>query len=269
MSCILAPVNFSTASDNAAFYAASLAKQLELPLVLLHVVPVPLSIPPIPLPGEMFDQLRKDAYQLLQDLAARLTELTGVKAKMEVELGSLGFQMETSIRNIEPEIVVMGISQESANRVVFSSNVFESLKQLRVPLVVVGESVMFSPVHKIAMAFDFDTKVISLPKEEVIRYCKLFNCKLDIVHVNQKGDKPDIEKVKALWELLPDVETDVQFIDDEIVEEGLHRYFEMHDAQQLMLLPRQHKFFDFHTSETKRLLWKFKVPVVIIKEWND
>lgn len=266
MSCILAPVNFSQASDNAAFYAASLAKQLNLPLILLHVVPVPLSIPPVPLPGEMFDQLRQDAYKQLQQLAATFNEVIDIKARLEVELGSLGFQLETAIRNFTPEIVIMGISRESASRVIFSSNVFESLKQLSVPLVVVGEDVQYEPVKKIAMAFDFDAGIISLPSDAVLRYCNLLNCKLDIVHVNKSANKPDIEKVRALWNLLPGLETDVQFIDDEIVEEGLHRYFEMHEAQQLMLLPKHHGFFEFHTSETKRLLWKFKVPVVVIKE---
>lgn len=116
------------------------------------------------------------------------------------------------------------------------------------------------------MAFDFDAGIISLPSDAVLRYCNLLKCALDIVHVNKSANKPDIEKVRALWNLLPGLETDVQFIDDDIVEEGLHRYFEMHEAQQLMLLPKHHGFFEFHTSETKRLLWKFKVPVVVIKE---
>lgn len=266
MKCILAPVNFSQASDNAAFYAAELAKSLNRPLVLLHVMSIPLSIPPVPLPAEMFDSMRKDAMTNLGALANRLKELSGVDAQVEAELGSIGFQIETAINKFKPEVVVMGISKDSASRVIYSSNVFESLKQLRVPMLVIGEDVAFYPVKKIAVAVDVRNDEISVPVEALKNYCNLYNAKLDWVYVNKSGQTPPIDRFKALQNLLDNVDSDAVVVEDDDIENGLQQYIERHQTQQLVLLPQQHRFFEFHSSETKKLLWKFEIAVVILKE---
>lgn len=264
MSNILAPVNFSEASNNAALYAAQLAKELNISLVLLYVISVPLTIPPVPLPGEMYDEMRMDAMERLKDLADKLQEVTGVESRCVAEMGSLGFQLQTAVQTYKPHMVVMGISKESATRVFFSSNVFETFNELSVPLVVVGEDVIYRKPSKIILAYDF-VATTHIPSAALLKYIANFNANLEIVHVNKKTETIELSKIEELKNSLQGKVTDVHLIDDEIVETGLHRFISLNKADQLILLPQNHGFFEFHTSETKRLLWKFEIPVVVMK----
>lgn len=264
MSNILAPVNFSDASNNAALYAAQLAKDLNMSLILLHVISVPLTIPPVPLPGEMYDDMRRDTMNQLKILADQLQSATDVKAELVVEMGSLGFQIETTIQHYNPRMLVMGISVESATRVFFSSNVFETFKELHVPLLVIGEDVIYTKPERIALAFDFASDT-NFHAASIVDYCKQYDARLDVVHVNKKPENVTLVKVQDLKITLSGVNADVHLIDDEIVEAGLHRYLAINKTDQLILLPQDHGFFEFHTSETKRLLWKFNVPIVVMR----
>lgn len=261
---ILAPVNFSEASNNAALYAAQLAKELNSSLVLLHVISVPLTIPPVPLPGEMYDEMRADTMKRLKDLSENLTSATGVECTYIAEMGSLGFQLETAVKKYAPGMVVMGISKESATRVFFSSNVFETFNELSVPLIVVGEDVEYKKPSKIVMAYDFvSTK--NIPAQSLLKYIANFNVDLEIVHVNTKDENISLEQIEDLKNFLQGKVCNVHLIDDDVVETGLHRFIILNKADQLILLPQNHGFFEFHTSETKRLLWKFEIPVVVMK----
>ncbi len=65
---ILAPVDFSPVSLNAANYAAKLAKETGSSLTLLHVVQVPVMYGEVPMPVGNYEHVVDEAHSEMQGL---------------------------------------------------------------------------------------------------------------------------------------------------------------------------------------------------------
>ncbi|RYF88149.1 MAG: universal stress protein, partial [Chitinophagaceae bacterium] len=96
MTAIIAPVNFSHASTNAATYAMSLAKDRNAELHLLHVIMIQPSITHAPLPDNLMDQMKDDAKFSMVQLVEKLHAVSGseVQIHTHIEWGSVEHQLE-------------------------------------------------------------------------------------------------------------------------------------------------------------------------------
>ena len=77
MKTIIAPVNFTDSSDNAARYAADMALAMETELHLVHFVEIPVSTGEFPMNPYILEQLQKSGTEGLKQLCDELLAFFG------------------------------------------------------------------------------------------------------------------------------------------------------------------------------------------------
>ena len=157
MKTILAAIDFSAASHNAAIYATELAKAFNARLVVFHAyltIPVPLTealVAVVPDDPEPFiaHRLNNEIEELdpegIVDMDARFME------------GRASDAIKEAARRFNADLIVLGMKKENKDvRRLFGSTVTALTGKTTVPLLVVPEEARFSPVRSIALATDTD-----------------------------------------------------------------------------------------------------------------
>ena len=267
MSGIIVPVNFSAASTNAAEYALDLANEQGLEVSLLHVILIPPSVAYAPLPDNLVEQMKDDArfnmLALAEKLRTRATSKTTIHTY--IELGTIEQQVEQLAKRKNANCVVMGISHESSQKVVYQSNIFTALKSLPVPLAMIPEGAGFKPWKKIAIAYDFSDSVKDLPLNEIKGIPALKGAEVHIVYVKRKNEAdPSHAAMQEVRQQLAGFTVRFHLVEADSVEEGFADYVSRHETDLLVLLPKHHSFFEFHKSDSKRILRHLAVPMLSI-----
>lgn len=273
MKTIIAPTDFSTVSLNAVNYAADMAVALKAELVLLHVVPIPMTVAEVPLTEYEYEEMREEAQQELVVLKNQLFLRTENKINIHLKLsvGSVEHELEQECNYKKPFAVVMGTKGESlAKRFLVGSNTVFAVNNLEFPVLVIPQNVFFKPIKKIALASDLkEIKNVSI-KKFLRDWLSSFKSTLDIINVSDHDPmKSDaLSESISLQNLLSDFEPHFYFIDKANVEEGVSQFVEEQHPDLLVVIPRRHGLFEsfFHRSESKHFILHPNIPVLAISE---
>lgn len=269
MTAIIVPVNFSVASFNAAQYAMNLAKAHGAEIHLLHVILIQPSITHAPLPDNLMEQMKDDAKVNMISLREKLLSSSGdaVAVHSHIEWGSVEYQVEQLCSRKQAELVVMGLSHESAQKVIYQSNAFAALKGLSTPLIIVPDTAAYKPWEHIALAYDFTHPVKELPLNELSNLPFLKNTSVHIVYVKRKNEaEPSHAAMQDVRDRVAGLTVSFHMVEAESVDEGLAEYAAHHQADLLVLLPKHHNFFEFHKSDSKRIIRHLSVPMLSLRE---
>src|SRR5579863_6196284 len=140
MRSIVVPVDFTASAVNAAHYAVDLALAMQADVHLLHVFEVPVIPAEAPV-GCVFDEMEKNARDLLDSLSADLRERTRkqVTVTTVLETGGQEFNIREFCKRINPLLVVMGAP---------------GIRDLPCPVLIVPSEAAFRAIRKIAIACD-------------------------------------------------------------------------------------------------------------------
>ena len=156
---ILCPVDFFPASDAAVMYAASLARNYDAVIHLLHVItPVAASTYEYAIDTtEIMKAMEGSATREVTALKNKLKE-AGVSSEFEVRVGDVYEEIKYAIEGMKPELVVMGThGRRGVQRWFMGSTTEKLLRHSPVPLITIsaaGENV--SPrFRRILVTTDF------------------------------------------------------------------------------------------------------------------
>ena len=275
MKPIIAPVDFSSVSLNAANYAADMACAMNTNLVLLHVCRLPIAYTEIPVNADTVTALLKDAEdrlaELKQDISTRIKDRIAVSC--DVRAGMVITEIENFCTGVKPYAVVMGTHGTGTfERLFFGSNTISAMKHLSWPLVVVPPDAKFKNIRKIGLACDLKKVVETAPVEEIKELVKQFRAELHVIHVNTQDEKifsqETIEESGLLQEMLNELHPVYDFLNNVNIDEGLSEYAEKNGLDMLIVIPKKHGLFDkfFHKSHSKELVLHTHVPVMSVHE---
>ena len=268
MKTILAPVDFSASSTNAAKYAADLALSIAAELTLFHVLQVPAAGSQTPKGKPVVAELRASVLERLNDLKKSLSLQIQDKTTVLLDTGSGSVVSRISeyCREKGPFIVVMGINRNSGSENFPESVSLSAVNHTLYPLIIVPEHVRFQPIHKIGLALD-KTFMPPFPFEYLKKLQLSFSAKIDVLYVSPVNHRvPDSERIKYLKKELDDIEPDFHFISTNELEEGMNKLLEETKVNLLLLIPKFHPFFEFHKSQSRKLILNCPVPVMTIHE---
>jgi len=271
MKTIIALTNFSESSHNAVNYAADMCKALRGELVLTHVVQMPVAFD-VPLSDYEYNTIQQEA----SDELARFKEVLLIRTKGEIAIttkvmgGTMMHEIEDVCENKQPFLVVIGTERMHwAERFIFGSNTFNSVKNLHYPVLVVPQNASFKHIERITLASDFqdiDEVPVSLLRELV----GIFNTSVDIVHVNGNADD-EIKGAVAFNHLkqhLSEFNPRIHFIKGDNVEQAINDYAEAHKQDLVMVISRKHNFFEslIHKSQSRQITLNPHIPVLAVAE---
>lgn len=264
MSYFLVPVDFSQEAENAMRYAAALAKHRNAKVKLIHVYPIPLTVPDMPSEIILTEQIMLDARERLDTLVDGL-QGSDVAVETAAVAGTPGTEILYEAEQTHPALIAIGTHGGSPkkNRWV-GSNALHVIDRAEVPVLAVPESATFKPWKRVCCATDFDYHEISAIKE-LSTWIQAFDADLILVHVNngstQENDNSTapayresfIEKVREVTGIASIqyeyIATNLNLVDE------LREFAVFHNADVLVMLHRVQKGMSrfWHNSLTKEM----------------
>lgn len=272
MENILAAVDFSTTSKNAAEYAANLASYFNAKLTLFHAYHIPVLnteagyIPPLV-------DTRKEAEIEIKKWIRELGEqFKGVNIDHILEMGFAADLIEEMALDINADLIVVGLANQNSliKEHLVGSVATKVAQESTVPVLIIPESVKYSRIKKISYACDFDKNLESTDVLMRVKYfCSLFDADLQILNVMHPQEEISAEKAETdsyVEEKLYATKHDTFFIYDEAVDKGLIEFMDHHDTDIIITSPKKHGLFHnlFKESKTKKLAFHAHVPVLTI-----
>ncbi|MDP4149743.1 MAG: universal stress protein [Bacteroidota bacterium] len=273
MKSIVAPVNFTANSGNAARYAADLALAIQADLHLFHALQIPVSVADVPMPNHVFEELEAGAKTTLSQLREELVQRTGGKIRVSVhmEVGSVEHNIEEFCRRKTPFAIVMGTSGHSLERFFSGSHLPAAIRHLPYPLIVVPKDTEFHPIKKILVACGLTDMAEGIPvATSFLKELKdHFDCHFDVINIctPRQDDQSEAEatfQFNSWKDRLQEAYPEVHFVKMNKVEEGIEEYVSKHPTDIIMVFPRRHGLLEFHRSHSKQLAMHSNVPVMSI-----
>lgn len=267
MKTILVPTDFSPSADNAAVFGASLAKQVDAGLMLVHVYQIPVTMNDMPVMVLSADELRRSADEQLErlqhELLARFPDMI---IQAESRLGNINDEIADICRAVDPFAIVLGTHGMSGlERMLFGSTALSVMRHTPLPVIAVPKDHKRYGIRKIVLAADL-LDLEKIPTQKIISLTQVLGAELDLVHVAGRHERSDKSAQPLLQKLQP-LQPTYHTVYHDNVKEGLLQYLNQTSADLLMVLPHEHNiverlFFKLHTDD---ILKHAPVPVMAIR----
>jgi nucleotide-binding universal stress UspA family protein len=270
MNKILVPTDFSDTAYNALKFAGELALKYDSEIHLLNCYQLPQGNSSVMI--DLQDILEQDSNKGLEEQKKNF--LSDPKyADITFECHSLfGYLNECSrnlIKHHELDAVIMGTTgAETSSNKFFGSNTSKLMKKLNIPLFIV-------PNNK---NLDFAELVYSLAEKPsnfsvssgfVKGIAKTFDSKIHLCNVyKNKENQPSLEDRNGFSSFFDGTNTDVHFIENEDVSEGILECSQVNDCGLIVMVRKHYGFFEnlLHKSSTRKMAVYADKPLLILDE---
>lgn len=274
MENIFLAIDFTSASKNAAEYAANLAGFFGAKLTLFHAYHAPITnfetgyIPPI-------TDMKAESEEEIKKLKVSLeTQFKGLEIETCLDLGLAGDVVEENAKAKNADLIIMGIAGQGSviKEHLVGSVATQIAQDSKIPVIIVPEHCKYTRVKNIAFACDFDKKLETNTTLLKIKYfVSLFDAELEILNVMDPKDEISVEKAATdvyIEEKLQNTRHKTFFIYEEEVDRGIVEFLENNKCELIITSPKKHNFFYnlFKESHTKKLAFHSPIPILTIHE---
>jgi len=268
MKTIIAPTDFSAISLNAVNYAADLAVAVNAKLLLVNIVPLPVtSSVEITITEETISELQEDTDKELLKLKDEL--LLRTKNKIDIqsfsEFGTVEYDMEEICGQRKPFALVMSAKTSNVfERFFMGSNTLSAMRNIPYPVLVIPESCSFKNIEKITFACNLEStagyETIKMLKEWIY----FFKASLDVVNVNRRADigAESVVNSISIQNQLAEFHPAFHFINNDKVEDGINSFLKKTTTDLLIAIHQSNSIF--HKSQSKSFLLHSRIPVLSI-----
>lgn len=271
MKTILVPTDFSEIADNAALYAASLARLTKAKIILFHSFHIPIPVNDVPIIVVSVEELEKVNKEQLENVKKTISS-----DELLIEcVTKIGFAVDEVLnysRQNNIDLIVMGITGGTLiNEYLIGSSTTDVIRKTKTPVLVIPEKCKFKKMSKIVLASDYSDitdKSVLAPLHEFI---DLFKAKLLVVNVMAVEEVPTVEKAVSgvqLEHYLEGVEHDLYFSSNNDVVQGLNEFVDEEKADMIAMIPRKHNVFQriFNEGNTKKMTFHTHIPLLALPD---
>ncbi len=273
MKKILVPTDRSPNAQHALNYALELYKGQEVEFILFQSYDIPTYAADMPVP---LDNLGADELtRILNEDATELNNQYKEEAytfSTKVAAGSLAFNIESVVEELDIDLVVMGTKGASGvSAAIIGSNTSDVIQAATCPLLAVPESADIRLPMQILFASDNKGLSDSGIVAPMMELAKQFGAHIHLMNVLDEGKLTTVdEAVQGLKmdHLLEDIEHTFHFENGKDKAQAIENYLNTHNIDLLAVVPRKNNFFDaiFHRSVTRKLTLHTKVPMLAMHD---
>lgn len=254
-------------------YACELCDKLKSNLVLLHIY----RIPPIEFstlrPHTFLStQIHDEKLEILKEYATKHIKENEIKIPITFEVTeniSVSDGILSAIKEIEPDLLLVGMKDEHTAREVFSGSIAKALlEKVNCPLLIVPNMHGFNDIKTIVYASDFEEDDI-IAIQKLLQIAEPLNAKIKIVHITTNNNHDQEEKMTWFKELLKEKvlyqNVEFQLVSYPNVYDGLRNYINSNKVDMLALLEREEYGFlakIFHRDLSKKMESNIKIPML-------
>jgi len=271
MKRIVCPFDFSDAAENAAEYAAQLAKRGNMHLRLLHIDHIATWHGVVPLDGGVLpyvDDEAADTEERLKSYAAGIEERFGVSCDSSVKVYAepLALSLGKEVAADDVELVVMGTrgADDAIDKLV-GTNTYQAIRKMNKPFLLVPGACAFKPILKVLYATDYSPADGSNIRH-LLELTKPY--RVTILHITKKGTLISDEVFQCFRDVLEDEFGEKRpLVFKRTVGEDIPALLReaMAGEDLLVLLAKQYNVFQkvFHRSTIRRLSFLADFPILI------
>jgi len=280
MKTYLIPVDFSTASANAAEYAAALSHlTLVDRIVLLNAFYVSIYETTLPSPDMIMlseDDIEQDAADRIKKLKLLKHKLSekvrpGVEITIHLNRSHLLRAVVENVASQQADLVILGSRGNTSDEdTQIGSHVIKIAKACPVPIIVVPPNYSFKQIHKVAVAVDFSKVKETAPIEALHRLLTHKKAELMVINTDTRNKGIDPQKAAeetAIYSTLQQYKPQYFNLQERDVITGILKFAIDNDAQLVISLPNKYSFFQsiVYTSISYQLAESSAVPVLLLK----
>lgn len=271
MNTLLLATDFSKSADNAAEYAAQLARFLNARLIIVHAFSLPLGGYDVTAPLETISEMRANAIKKLELLRGQLTSNNcDFGIDIRAELGFVFEVIKDAAGELKVGLIVMGMNGEAdpVKKHLIGSNTLQAARNLACPVLIVSEEVRYKPVHTVSLAADMKDIKGKRLLYSARGIAGVFNAALEVVTVEKRKEKVWTRpgSYSFVDRRLKDTQHRQVYLRDDDVALALEYYFKFHETDLVIVNPKKHSVFQklFSESITKHLAFHSRVPLLVI-----
>lgn len=270
---ILVPIDFSDVSKRAVNYAMILARKWGSKIIFVHGYSIGYVAYEGPAGTTMTYSLKPEQVtgeQRLQDFLNTFPHLQVLPYSNIIGLGlAVDVICRTAYEN-NVDLIVMGTKGASELEAFFIGTNSEKVsRKASCPILVIPEDLQSYEIDTVSLALDTNNVENSVTLDILVRLLKAFDAKLRIIHISENGD-PAFKKHELLSHYkksLEGVKHSFHVFYDENPHEGISEFLEKYPVDMLVLLYREHGFFErlFQLGTRKKIVFNTEIPLLILK----
>ena len=275
MKKIIAAVDFSEPSVNAAKYAIHLASDIPDSIVTLYYVYETIVAGSDGTPLLIDSDARKNmAIVALSNLKRELGNIAGVSIDVVAEEGSLASTLEKYVKHNHADLIVMGITGSSKlEQLIIGSNTLNVISKDICPVFIIPGTAVYKKIKSVILTSDLKNVEATTPVKPLKKFLDILQPQLYVLHITSEQtalpdeDKKESEKLK---QLLHSYNPQYFSLLEENFAEAIDKFAIEHHADVIITVPRKHSFLGslFKSSNTKKLAYQSRLPILALHSWE-
>lgn len=271
MRSIIVATNFSTLAENAVNYAAAIAEERQLELVLFNSFTLPLHASNSLLPASAIQEIIDLNLKRLQKRADDLGEKHGITVFAEHIFYGMNDELPRMIAKYNAALLVFGMSEKSVEQSYMGNTTTAAIKNLDFPILAVPAGLSYSGIKKILFACD-DLSLVPTPVfDRVNEVAKRMGAQVEVFHVERHLENMKGMDEKYFLELTHDrqlpgiVYLYKGVLSNDVVSE-IAKEVTVFGADILIMSPKKYGFWEsiVHKSKTRLMAAGLQVPLLSI-----
>lgn len=265
---IIAGVDFSKSSYNAADYAAMLAQKLNCKLVLFNMYEVPLLHSNSGLYFMSNAPIKEESEKNINLFYKKLkSKHPKIQIDTYVSTGSFKKQLAAFIKTHEVQLVVMGLkAKERFSKFLYGSHSTDIIGTINAPVIIVPDNFKVHKLQKMVLGIDSREKLHKSPLTQFQTFVKGTGTPVTLLHVKTEDEifqdkTPDSFKINGKNQKIESYKA-------ASIDKGIITYAKQKKVDLVALISKKHSIFYnlFNESHTKEIAFTSNVPVMSIHE---
>jgi nucleotide-binding universal stress UspA family protein len=265
---ILIPTDFSELSKVAIQYAVDMGKDLEVNIMLLHVIDT--SAPSRARVGshKLQEAIKTSSERAMKELLAAIKKDISYNIDISYEITSgtsIGKYVEMAAVKNDIDIVCIGTKGASGlKKILFGSNAASIIESSSIPVLTIPEFARYKGVKNIVYSSDF----YNLEKELdlIIPFAKLMDSWIQVLHIDKdnEGFEGDLQqKEKSLIKDFSYQKIKMTELKIDSVVIGINKFVEDVDADMVIMFTHHTNFIEkvFQQSVTQNTAFQTRIPL--------
>ena len=263
---ILAATNFSKLSDNAVLYAASLAKQFNVKLILFNAFKLPVHASNARVSAALYDSLMEKNINKLKEIALNLTQKFDIEVSYKCSYNSLDDEANAIMKAHNCKYLVIGMSTKSIEQNLLGNPTTTLISMKQFPVLAIPINAKFEGVKNILFACDLLQDIPLKTLAKLRQMAVQLKSEVTVFYVEQKLDELKNRTNNSIDKGLEDVTIFYKNVKSNTVIEALEEEIKKSKSDLLVMLPKQYGFWEsiVHKSKTRVMASGLDIPLLSI-----
>jgi nucleotide-binding universal stress UspA family protein len=271
MDTIIAATDYSPLAENAAEYAAALAKMAEERLVLLNDFVVTPDAENARIPEHQYQKLLELNKLRLAKNATSLGKRYGIEVTPRATSSYVENELRNLISEYQPRVLVLGMAPRSWEQKLWGNTTTEVIKKLHTAVLVVPGGATYKGFRKVLFACDILHGVSAELLSRIKRLAMLTSAVIEVLMINAAGDGLEVlgtdpSPLKGIDENFDGIAYNYTQVNADSVIKGIRKEMIRSGADLLIMAPQKHGFWDsfVHRSTTRIMASGLEIPLLAL-----